>query len=63
MSLALYYDDATGALKGFVRNAAGGWILAVDVTDSTFTTMRYISIRYSGTSSARVILPMSAWSD
>jgi hypothetical protein len=41
---ALYYDDSTNVLKMFLR-MGGQWFLTGSGTDSTFTTMRYVSFQ------------------
>lgn len=41
---AFYYDDSTNALKVFL-NFGGQWFLAQSATDSTYTTMRYVSLK------------------
>jgi hypothetical protein len=41
--MAFYYDDSTNRLIGFIR-LAGEWIPVIDITDTTFTTMRYVGI-------------------
>jgi hypothetical protein len=41
---ALYYDDSTDTLKVFLRTGSQ-WFLAQSATDSTFTTMRYVSFQ------------------
>jgi len=50
--VAMYYDDSTGRLIGFVRLGAEAWFPICDTTDSSFTTMRYVGVRlsYSGAS-------------
>jgi hypothetical protein len=63
LGMAFYYDDATGALKGLVRFASGGWFQFISTTDSTYTTMRYVSVRFDNTGTAQLILPFAAWSD
>lgn len=66
ISMALYYNDTTGALKAFVRQT-GSWRIVVDTTDSTYTTMRYASLRgnlgAAGTGVLRMGLPFVAYSN
>lgn len=44
-ALALYYDDASNRLVGFVRMGSENWFPLIDITDSSFTTMRYVGFR------------------
>lgn len=44
IALALYYDDATDRLVGFMRIGSECWFPVIDTTDATFTTMRYVAI-------------------
>jgi hypothetical protein len=44
---ALYYDDATNAFKLFIRQGSQ-WLMTGSGTDSTYSTMRYISFQSSG---------------
>jgi len=43
-SLAFYYDDATDALIFFMKTGAEQWFKVLEITDTTFTTMRYFGI-------------------
>jgi hypothetical protein len=47
VGVALYYDDSTGTLIAFLRKS-GQWMPIVDITDSSFTTMRYVGYRVGG---------------
>jgi hypothetical protein len=63
VGMALYYNDTTGALKAFLR-IYGRWYILIDTTDSTYTTMRYVSIRVDTTAgNGRTFLPFTVWSD
>ncbi len=44
-ALGFYYDDATNRLIAFARVGSECWFPVVDLTDSSFTTMRYVGIR------------------
>ncbi len=47
--VGLYYDDTANKLIGLLRSSNGQWYPAVEVTESSFTTMRYVGIRsFSG---------------
>ena len=63
VGMALYYKDSTNVLKHFIRTGGGGWWLASETTDSTHTTMRYVSVRLNNASTGRLVLPFTAWSD
>lgn len=67
IGMALYYNDTTGVLKAFVRASSGSWFQVVSTTDSTYTTVRYVSMTWSkaggGSFTGRVILPFTAWSE
>jgi hypothetical protein len=63
--VACYYDDSTDRLILFVRTNGGMWAPVVDVTDSSFTTMRYIGIRNGavGTPVMWAICPVAFYSE
>ena len=44
---ALFYDDATDTIRSFVRSPGGSWVELASTTDSTFTTMKTVGLRYS----------------
>lgn len=46
--LALFYDDATNRLVVFVRTSPECWFPIIDTTDASFTTMRYVGLRFVG---------------
>lgn len=46
--LALYYDAVTHRLVAFIRTSPEVWFPILDVTDASFTTMRYAGIRFVG---------------
>jgi hypothetical protein len=42
----------------------GRWSIFIDTTDSTYTTLRYVSLRLDTTGgTGRVFLPFTVWSD
>ncbi len=46
--VGIYYDDTANKLIGLLRASNGQWYPSVEVTESSFTTMRYVGIRSFG---------------
>jgi hypothetical protein len=53
--LAFYYDDATNRLIAFLRMGSEAWWPIIDITDASFTTMRYIGIRNGAASATQIV--------
>lgn len=65
-AFALYYKASTNRLIIFVRHGSECWIPAVDTTDATFGTMRYVGVRpnwASGTPPQWSGTPLAIYSD
>ncbi len=50
IGVGIYYDDTSGTLIGFLQKGHSAPVPVIDITDSTFTTMRYAGIRTGGVS-------------
>ena len=62
--LAFYYDDSSNRLLGFLRYGVEQWIKVIDITDTSFTTMRYVSIRSFGVATVMwAICPMAIYTN
>jgi hypothetical protein len=45
---AFYYDSVTNRLIAFIRTSPECWFPVIDTTDASFATMRYVGIRFNG---------------
>lgn len=62
-SLAFYYDDATDRLIVFARVGPEMWFPVLDITDSSFTTFQYVSVRLQnfGVVTQRILIPLGIY--
>jgi hypothetical protein len=47
IEVGMYYDNSTHRLIAFVRQGPEQWFPIMDITDSSFTTMRYAGVRFN----------------
>lgn len=59
--MAFYYNDTTDTLSGYIRVSNWTWHRLLTLTDTSFTTVRYVGLR-SGVANTRIFLPITAWS-
>ena len=61
--LSLYYDDATDRLVVFIRTSPECWFPIIDTTDASFTTMRYVGIRFNGGNTCFSNTPLAVYTN